>query len=65
MSPDLPGFRTDDPHDPPFVPGARGEEWQMWQEERDEAARAVLSLPAVLIRGAAIVAVLALIWAVT
>jgi hypothetical protein len=62
MSPDpLPGQR-DDPHDPPLIPGARGEEWQMWQEERDEAAAAALSIRATLIRGAAIVAVLVLIY---
>lgn len=60
---ELSGLR-DDPHDPQdFRRLSQPEELQRWQDEADEAARATLGLRATLLRGAALVAVLALLWA--
>jgi hypothetical protein len=59
----LPGYRSDDPHDPINSGFHRPESFQMWEDEKDEA-RVVLSFPAILIRGAGLVALLMLVvWA--
>ena len=60
---ELPGLR-DDPHDARDLRSLSApEELQRWQDEADEATRETLSLRATLLRGAALVAVLGLLWA--
>lgn len=60
---ELSGLR-DDPHDPRDIRKLGAvEELQRWQDEADEARRETLGLRATLIRGAVLVAVLGLLWA--
>lgn len=60
----IPGLPPDDPHDPrDFSRLSLPEELQRWQDEAYEAEREPVHLRSTLLTGAALVAVLWLLWA--